>query len=94
MASTSRVLVAIVQLCYNAKEWALLNEHIVMLTKRRSQLKLAVAAMVRECCTFIDQTPDKETKLKLIESLRNVTEGKVNYLLYYIYKLKFYYSNN
>jgi 26S proteasome regulatory subunit N5 len=79
MASTSRVLVAIVQLCYNAKEWALLNEHIVMLTKRRSQLKLAVAAMVRECCTFIDQTPDKETKLKLIESLRNVTEGKVNY---------------
>jgi len=77
MASTSRVLVAIVQLCYNAKEWALLNEHIVMLTKRRSQLKLAVAAMVRECCTFIDQTPDKETKLKLIESLRNVTEGKI-----------------
>jgi len=77
MASTSRVLVAIVKLCFQAKEWALLNEHIVMLTKRRSQLKLAVAAMVRECCTFIDQTPDKETKLKLIESLRNVTEGKI-----------------
>lgn len=77
MTSTSRVLVAIVQLCFKAKEWALLNEHIVMLTKRRSQLKLAVAAMVRECCTFIDQTPDKETKLKLIEALRNVTEGKI-----------------
>jgi len=77
MASTSRVLVAIVKLCFGAKEWALLNEHIVMLTKRRSQLKLAVVAMVRECCTFIDQTPDKETKLKLIETLRNVTEGKI-----------------
>ncbi|XP_001945478.1 26S proteasome non-ATPase regulatory subunit 12 [Acyrthosiphon pisum] len=77
MASTSRVLVAIVKLCFEAKEWALLNEHVVMLTKRRSQLKLSVAAMVRECCTFIDQTPDKETKLKLIESLRNVTEGKI-----------------
>ncbi|KAL4098803.1 hypothetical protein QTP88_023338 [Uroleucon formosanum] len=77
MASTSRVLVAIVKLCFQAKQWALLNEHIVMLTKRRSQLKLSVAAMVRECCTFIDQTPDKETKLKLIESLRNVTEGKI-----------------
>jgi len=77
MASTSRVLVAIVQLCFHAKEWTLLNEHIVMLTKRRSQLKLAVVAMVKECCSFIDQISDKETKLKLIESLRNVTEGKI-----------------
>lgn len=49
-----------------------------MLTTRRSQSKLAVAAMVRECCTFVDQMPDKETKLKLIESLRKITEGKVN----------------
>lgn len=84
MVSTSRVLVSIVQLCFRAKDWALLNEYIVMLTKRRSQLKLAVAAMVRECCTFIDQTPDKETKLKLIEALRNVTEGKVNHYFFYV----------
>ncbi|XP_050539669.1 26S proteasome non-ATPase regulatory subunit 12 [Daktulosphaira vitifoliae] len=77
MVSTSRVLVAVVQMCFHGKQWSLLNEHIVMLTKRRSQLKLAVAAMVRECCAFIDQTPNKEIKLKLIETLRNVTEGKI-----------------
>lgn len=78
MASTSWLLVSIVKLCFQAEEWALLNEHIFMLTKRRSQLKLAVASMVEERCTFIDQMPDKETILKFIESLRNITVGKVN----------------
>ena len=39
MHSTSRVLVCIVQLCFKNKDWNALNEHIVILTKRRSQLK-------------------------------------------------------
>ena len=37
----------------------------------------AVAAMVEECCKFVDQTPDRETKIKLIDTLRTVSEGKV-----------------
>ena len=47
MVSTSRVLVAIVQICRQANDWSLLNEHIVLLTKRRSQLKQAVAKMIQ-----------------------------------------------
>lgn len=39
MASTSRILVAIVKMCYDAKDWDVLNENIVFLSKRRSQLK-------------------------------------------------------
>ncbi|XP_016121303.1 26S proteasome non-ATPase regulatory subunit 12-like [Sinocyclocheilus grahami] len=39
MLSTSRILVAIVQLCYEAKDWDALNENIMLLSKRRSQLK-------------------------------------------------------
>ena len=39
MVSTSRILVAIVKMCYEAKEWDLLNENIMLLSKRRSQLK-------------------------------------------------------
>ena len=39
MHSTARILVAIVKLCFQAKDWEALNEHIVLLTKRRSQLK-------------------------------------------------------
>ncbi|KAF7281513.1 hypothetical protein GWI33_004593 [Rhynchophorus ferrugineus] len=77
MISTGRVLVAICQICREAKNWNALNEHIIMLTKRRSQLKQAVAKMVQECCTYVDQTPDKETMIKLIDTLRQVTEGKI-----------------
>jgi len=38
--STKRVLVAIVQLCFDVGDWTTLNEHIVLLTKRRGQLKM------------------------------------------------------
>ena len=38
----------------------------------------AVAAMVEECCKFVEQTPDRETKIKLIDTLRTVSEGKVH----------------
>lgn len=77
MVSTGRVLVAIVQICFEAKNWAALNEHITLLAKRRSQLKQAVVKMVQECCTYVDLMPNKDTKLKLIDTLRSVTEGKI-----------------
>ncbi|XP_043479621.1 26S proteasome non-ATPase regulatory subunit 12 [Leptopilina heterotoma] len=77
MVSTSRVLVAIVEICLEAKNWAALNEHIVLLSKRRSQLKQSVTKMVQECCSYVDKTPDRETMIKLIETLRSVTEGKI-----------------
>lgn len=77
MVSCSRVLIAIVQICFEARNWNALNEYIALLVKRRSQLKQAVVKMVQECVTYVDQTPDKETKLKLIDTLRTVTEGKI-----------------
>lgn len=80
MVSTGRVLVAIVQICFEAKNWAALNEHITLLAKRRSQLKQAVVKMVQECCSYVDLMPNKETKLKLIDTLRSVSEGKVKKL--------------
>ena len=49
--STGRVLVTIVQLCFEAKEWNQLNEKIIDLVKKRAQLK----QMVSECCTFLDK---------------------------------------
>ena len=44
-----------VQMCYDAKSWDVLNETISMLAKRRSQLKQAVTGMVQEAMTYIDQ---------------------------------------
>lgn len=77
--STAKVLVCIVQICFEAKAWTILNEHIVMLTKKRSQLKQAVVKMVQECCKWIaeDKMPSKEIELELINTLRTVTEGKI-----------------
>jgi 26S proteasome regulatory subunit N5 len=75
--STGRILEGIVQICFDTKQWDLLNENIIALTKRRSQLKAAVTKMVQQCCTYVDQMPNKELKLKLIDTLRTVTTGKV-----------------
>lgn len=75
--STGTILIAIVKICFEAKNWTALNEHIVTLTKRRSQIKSAVTKMIQECCTYVDKMPDKETMLKFIDTLRNVTAGKI-----------------
>ncbi|KAG1683013.1 26S proteasome non-ATPase regulatory subunit 12 [Nymphon striatum] len=75
--STSRVLIKIVKLCFEAKNWNALIENVILLTKRRSQIKMAVTKMIQECYTYVDETPDEETKLKYIDTLRTVTAGKI-----------------
>ena len=76
--STSRILVAIAKLCFEAKDFKALNENILILTKRRSQIKQSVTKMIQECCCYVDQIQDKATKLALIDTLRQVTAGKVS----------------
>lgn len=75
--STARVLVAIVKLCYQAKDLNALNEHIHLLSKRRSQLKQAVTKMVQEAYTYVDEIDNMDEKLKLIDTLRTVSAGKI-----------------
>lgn len=77
MISTSRILVAIVSMCFEIGNLDLLNEHLLILTKRRGQLKQAVTKMVQEACTYIDKVDSKEEKMKLIDTLRTVTDGKI-----------------
>ena len=50
---------------------------IIVFTKKRSQLKAAVTKMVQEAYTYVDLTQDMPVKMKLIETLRTVTEGMV-----------------
>ncbi|PTB64737.1 hypothetical protein BBK36DRAFT_1123028 [Trichoderma citrinoviride] len=77
LASTSRVLVAIVTLCKNAGDWSLMNEQTLVMSKKHSQLKQAITKMVQTVVGFLDETPDLKTKLSVIETLRTVTEGKI-----------------
>ncbi|KAJ9508568.1 hypothetical protein QJQ45_012123 [Haematococcus lacustris] len=68
---------AVLELCFEAKQWKLLEEQILVLVKRRSQLKQAIQALVRQAMGYLDQAPDKDTKVSLIKTLQAVTEGKI-----------------
>jgi len=76
--STSRILEAVVTMCYDAKDWDAMGEYVILLTKRRGALKMAVTKMVQKAFDYLDSTPDKETMLKLIDTLRTVTAGKIH----------------
>ena len=55
----------------------MLNEQVLLLSKKHGQLKQAIAMMVQVVMSFLDDTPSIEKKLSVIETLRTVTEGKV-----------------
>ena len=76
-ASTSRVAVEIVRQCWAAKNIEQLNAHILILAKRRAQLKQAIADMVKEAMTYIDQISNKDDRVNLVSTLRTVTDGKI-----------------
>ncbi|KAH0683279.1 hypothetical protein KY290_023458 [Solanum tuberosum] len=77
VASTRKAATDILQLCFEARAWKTLNEQIVLLSKRRGQLKQAVQAMVQQAMQYIDQTPDIDTKIELIKTLNSVSAGKI-----------------
>ncbi|KAL1893079.1 proteasome regulatory particle subunit [Ceratocystis pirilliformis] len=77
LASISRILIAIVTLCKDAKDWGLMNEQTLILSKKHGQLKLAITKMVQKVMEFIPETPNLDTKLTVIETLRTVTDGKI-----------------
>ena len=77
LATTSRALEAIVKVCKDAGDWSMLNEQTLLLSKKHGQLKQAITKMVQTVMSFLDDTPDLDVKLSVIETLRTVTEGKV-----------------
>ncbi|KAI9846026.1 MAG: hypothetical protein M1838_001476 [Thelocarpon superellum] len=77
LASTSRLLIAIVTICKDARDWELLSEQVLLLSKKHGQLKQATTKMVQVVMSFLDATPTVESKLAVIETLRTVTEGKI-----------------
>ena len=66
-----------VKLCFEGQKWDLLNETILSLSKKRLIIKIAIAKMVRDACDMVEKMPNEETKMKLIDTLRTVTAGKI-----------------
>ena len=77
LASTSKLLVAIVTICKEEGDWSMMNEQVLLLSKKHGQLKQATTKMVQVVMGFINDTPNQDVKLTVIETLRTVTEGKV-----------------
>ena len=50
MTGTKLAVVALVRACFQAKAWAALNENVLLVSKRRSQLKqVGVLRGTRRC---------------------------------------------
>jgi len=77
MRSNSRILRHMVKLAFEAKNWNLLNEIIVTMSKKRAIIKYAIKNMVQDCCEMIDKVESEEERNRLIETLRTVTAGKI-----------------
>lgn len=75
--STGRILIHICRLCWDKKEYKLLCEQISLLSKKHGQLKAAITKMVQDVMSLLEESPDKATKLEIIDTLRIVTEGKL-----------------
>ena len=56
---------------------AALNSSVVLISKRRGQYPQAIVKSVRACMEYLDDAPDLDTRLSLIDTLRLVCEGKV-----------------
>lgn len=76
--STSRVALEILRLCWRAKDLKALNANILVIAKRRGQLKSVLVDVVREAMKYVDELGVKEDKVELITTLRTVSEGKVS----------------
>lgn len=77
LASTSRLLIAIVTLCKSAGDWDLLSDQVTILSKKHGQLKQAIQKMVQAVIDFLGDISNIDRKVQVIETLRTVTEGKI-----------------
>ncbi|KAF8167713.1 PCI domain-containing protein [Crassisporium funariophilum] len=80
LASTSRLVKAAVQHCYDARDYPLLNSTVNVLSKKHGQLKAAVQAIVEQTMAWLPEIKERdglERWLELVETLRGVTEGKI-----------------
>jgi len=77
MPSTSEILEAVVEICFEGQRWQYLNDNMTLLAKKRSLIKASISKMIKKAYTYVEKTPTLETKIALIECLRDITDGKI-----------------
>ncbi|OAV92789.1 hypothetical protein PTTG_12239, partial [Puccinia triticina 1-1 BBBD Race 1] len=76
LSSTSRLLLEVVQIVFESKDIDGLCLHVHQLARKHGQLRQATTTMVDRVMSFLGEL-DQANKIKLIDSLREVTEGKI-----------------
>jgi 26S proteasome regulatory subunit N5 len=75
--STLQLADAIIDVCYECKDWTALMDNITLLCKRRAQHQRVVTSMIRKPIEWLEDTPTEQVKRQLIECLRLVSSGKI-----------------
>eukprot|EP01053_Blabericola_migrator_P004599 Blabericola_migrator_1__4598@NODE_243_length_10934_cov_182_833625_g205_i0_p4_GENE_NODE_243_length_10934_cov_182_833625_g205_i0NODE_243_length_10934_cov_182_833625_g205_i0_p4_ORF_typecomplete_len470_score106_88PCI/PF01399_27/7_7e02PCI/PF01399_27/9_4e18TPR_MalT/PF17874_1/0_12TPR_MalT/PF17874_1/0_39TPR_19/PF14559_6/0_01TPR_19/PF14559_6/36TPR_19/PF14559_6/1_8e03YfiO/PF13525_6/0_0043YfiO/PF13525_6/3_4e02TPR_15/PF13429_6/0_0011TPR_15/PF13429_6/47TPR_21/PF09976_9/2TPR_21/PF09976_9/6_9RPN7/PF10602_9/33R len=76
-ASVSRLWCWLIQAYFESGQLETARETIQTMTKKRSQLKRAMVDAIQLGMSWIDKMPNQEEVIKLIELLRQVTDGKI-----------------
>ncbi|KAJ7193362.1 PCI domain-containing protein [Mycena pura] len=78
--STTRLVKAVVEHCYDARNFDLLNFNVLLLCKKHGQLKAAIQAIVELVMGWLEdvkKSAGTDKWLELVQTLRTVTEGKI-----------------
>jgi 26S proteasome regulatory subunit N5 len=76
--SIGRILVTIAELYFECSKFTELNDSIIAFTtKKHLQSEHAIGAMIRKCNEYTDIMEDRSTKMKLLETLKMVTDGRL-----------------
>jgi len=78
--STTRIATTVSQLAYDARDYTQLNANISLLSKKHGQLKSVIQSIVELSMGWLEEIRSNdglEKWLELVETLRQVTEGKI-----------------
>lgn len=78
LLSSKRILQKLVEVLVSHKDWKLLNEQVLLLSKKHGQLKDSVQTMIQTVVEHLGELDsDLELKIETIENIRTVTENKI-----------------
>ncbi|THH10166.1 hypothetical protein EW145_g1523 [Phellinidium pouzarii] len=78
--STTRLATTISDLAYQARDYTVLNANVNQLSKKHGQLKGTVQTIVEQAMGWLEEIKSRDGLnkwLELVETLRQVTEGKI-----------------
>ncbi|KAL5282650.1 PSMD12.2 family protein [Megaselia abdita] len=76
LSANQKVILEIVQLCVESKNWRKLGECAQILSKKSFAKKESITKMVQECMSYLVHISEKDSKIILINDLRDLSNGK------------------